>query len=80
MKIKKKVFEELSDLEHAQWMSWAKDIAKTEKITPERLNRWTADMFKPYNELSEEDKDKDREIAMIVLRVLAKYYDLVPKS
>jgi len=79
MKIKKKVFEELSDLEHAQWMSWAKDIAKTEKISPERLNRW-AGMFKPYNELSEEDKDKDREIAMIVLRVLAKYYDLVPKS
>jgi len=80
MKIKKKVFEELSDLEHAQWMSWAKDIAKTEKISSERLNRWKADMFKPYNELSEEDKDKDREIAMIVLRVLAKYYDLVPKS
>ena len=38
MKIKKKVLEELSDLEHTQWMSWAKDIAKTEKITSERLN------------------------------------------
>jgi len=80
MKIKKKVFEELSDLEHAQWMSWAKDITKTEKISPERVKRWEEDMFKPYSELSEEDKDKDREIAVIVLRVLAKYYDLVPKT
>ena len=80
MKIKKKVLEELSDLEHAQWMSWAKDIAKTEKITPERLKRWKEDMFKPYSELSEENKDKDREIAMMVLRVLVKHYDLVPKT
>ncbi len=74
MKIKKKVLEELSDLEHTQWMSWAKDIAKTEKITPARLKRWKEDMFKPYSELSEEDKDKDREWAMKVLKIFAKYY------
>lgn len=80
MKVKKKVLEELSDLEHAQWMSWAKDIVKTEKITSERVKRWEEDMFKPYSELSEENKDKDREIAMMVLRVLVKHYDLVPKT
>jgi len=80
MKIKKKVLEELSDLEHAQWMSWAKDIAKTEKITPERLKRWKEDMFIPYSELSEEDKDKDREIAMMVLRLILKHYELTPKE
>lgn len=80
MKIKKKVLEELSDLEHAQWMSWAKDIAKTEKINPERLKRWKEDMFKPYGELPEEEKDKDREIAMMVLKVLIKHYDITPKE
>lgn len=80
MKIKKKVLEELSDLEHAQWMSWAKDIAKTEKINGERLKRWKEDMFKPYSELTEEEKDKDREIAMMVLRIMVKHYDLVPKE
>lgn len=80
MKIKRKLLEELSDLEHAQWMSWAKDIAKTEKINPKRLKRWKEDMFKPYSELSEEEKDKDREIATMVLKVIIKHYDLSPKE
>jgi hypothetical protein len=44
------------------------------------VKRWKEDMFKPYEELSEEDKDKDREIAMMVLRVMIKHYDLVPKE
>ena len=61
-------------------MSWAKDIAETEKINPERLKRWKEDMFKPYGELTKEEKDKDREIAMMVLRIMIKHYDLVPKE
>ncbi len=73
MKIKKKVLEELSDLEHTQWMSWAKDIVKTEKINSERKARWEK-LFISYDELSEEDKDKDREWAMKVLKIFAKYY------
>jgi hypothetical protein len=42
-------------------MAWAKEIVKTENITPERLERWEKDCFKPYEELTEELKEYDRE-------------------
>ncbi len=66
----KKVIEELAELEHKQWMKWAKDILKTEDITEERAKRWEKEGFKPYKDLTEEQKDMDREWAK-------KAYDIV---
>ena len=53
-------------------MGWAKDILKTEDITEERKKRWEEDSFKPYENLTEEQKDMDREWAKKVLKVIEK--------
>jgi hypothetical protein len=71
----KDLIEELSDLEHEQWMGWAKDILKSEDITKERSDRWEEDSFKPYSELTEEQKDMDREWAEKVLKIVKKYME-----
>lgn len=68
--MKKKIVEELAELEHEQWMYWAKDILKTEDITEERAKRWEKESFKPYKNLTEEQKDMDREWARKVLKII----------
>jgi hypothetical protein len=65
----KSVLESIADIEHRQWESWAKNIVKTEKISPERVKRWEK-LFVPYGELSEEEKDKDREWARKVIKIV----------
>ncbi len=37
--MKKKIIEELAELEHEQWEEWSKDISKKEDISKERLDR-----------------------------------------
>ena len=59
--------EELAALEHSQWALWAADIAKTEAITPARLERWQRLIALPYADLTEVEKDQDREWAVKVL-------------
>ena len=66
---KKDVIEKLADLEHQQWMLWAKDILKSEKINEERAKRWK-DLFIDYKDLSEEMKDKDREWARKAYKII----------
>ncbi len=67
------LIEELAELEHKQWWDWAKDILKSEDITEERAKRWKENSFKPYKDLSEEQKDMDREWAEKVLKIVKKY-------
>ena len=62
------ILEKLSELEHDQWMEWAKNILESEKINDERAERWKK-LFIPYADLSEEDKEKDREWARKVLNI-----------
>ena len=73
---RKKLIEELSKLEHDQWMGWAKNILKTEDITKKRQVRWEEDSFKPYKDLTEEQKDMDREWADKVMKIVDKYMEL----
>ncbi len=70
--IKKKIIEELAELEHDQWQKWAKDILQSEDITKERADRWKEESFKPYKDLTEEQKDMDREWARKVLKIVNK--------
>jgi hypothetical protein len=65
------IVEKLAALEHDQWMDWAKNILETEEITAERAERWK-DLFIPYDELSEEMKELDREWARKVLKIVGK--------
>lgn len=61
--------EALAELEHEQWIAWSKDIAETEQITEARLERWK-ELWCPYSELTEAQKDQDREWADKVLAIL----------
>ncbi len=71
-KKKNKIIEKLAELEHEQWMKWAKDILKTENITEERVKRWKEESFKPYKDLTEEQKDMDREWAEKVYNIMTR--------
>ncbi|MGB9660687.1 MAG: RyR domain-containing protein [Moorellaceae bacterium] len=66
------LLERLAELEHEQWMAWAKRIMETEPISEERRQRWQRYMV-PYAELPEEVKEQDREWARKVLKVIEDY-------
>jgi hypothetical protein len=61
--------EKLASLEHAQWQYWAEDLLKVERISRERRNRWEY-LFRPYQGLTEEEKDQDRKWAEKVIQLL----------
>ena len=60
--------EVVADLEHQQWMSWSKYIAANWGIPNELVHKWKQN-WKPYSELTEEEKEKDRVWARKVLKV-----------
>ncbi len=51
--------EALAELEHEQWIEWAKNLIKRESLSLERIERWNKLMI-PYSQLTEEQKDQDR--------------------
>jgi len=64
--------EELAELEHKQWESWTKYLYENHKdrlIDNLVTEKWDKN-WKPYSELTEEDKDKDRIWADKVLEKL----------
>lgn len=63
------MIEELSSAIHDWWMDWAKTIMKFEKLSEERSKRWES-CFVPYADLSEEMKEKDREIARDFMKIM----------
>jgi len=65
------LLENLSELEHEQWVEWSKQIAKTENISQERLARWIP-LWKPYKYLSPEVQEQDRKWARKVIVLLEK--------
>ncbi len=68
---KEEAIELLAAIEHEQWIEWAKSIAKSEKLSPERVKRWEK-LYIPYDELTDESKEQDRVYARKVLNVLNK--------
>jgi hypothetical protein len=67
----KELIEKLAALEHEQWVSWSRNLASVQAIFPNRLGRWKR-LWKPYEELSEGDKEKDRIWARKVIELLEK--------
>jgi hypothetical protein len=56
--------ERLAKLEHQQWMHWTKWLVnKSDHDIPEELEEKWKKSWMPYEELSEEMKDKDRKWA-----------------
>jgi hypothetical protein len=64
------LIERLADLEHQQWMSWAKTLILEEPgLAPERVARWRSS-FIPYADLPEPLKDLDRTWARRVFALM----------
>lgn len=77
------LLEELSDLEHEQWMRWSKTIhdrmkdairegKNLEQFTNEMYERWYPN-WKSYEKLDWETKEYDREWSRQVLGIIRKY-------
>lgn len=64
----KQMIEDLAELEHEIWVNWSRDIARTESISMPRLKRWKA-LWKPYSQLTEEQKEEDRVLARRITQV-----------
>lgn len=66
--IDKNLLEALAELEHEQLIFWSRNIAETETITEQRLERWKK-LWVPYRQLTEEQKASDRLWAEKVLKI-----------
>jgi hypothetical protein len=53
------LIEKLAELEHDQWVIWSKSLVQMENLSDKRLVRW-AKLWKPYAQLTEEQKEQDR--------------------
>lgn len=62
-----KLLEKLAELEHVQWMAWSQNLAKEETLSKSRMKRWSQ-LWKPYAELLEDEKEHDRNWARKVLK------------
>jgi len=71
--------EELAALCHEQWSGWMEYLFQAGHISPygdftlpvSLVNRWKRQMATPYAELSQEEKDSDRQEADKFLRIVA---------
>jgi len=71
---KKELIEELSDLEHEQWISMTKYLLNNN--TKDNHKRWEKQIKTDYKDLTEKEKDSDREWAEKVIKILKKYKKL----
>ena len=60
------LLEALSDLEHQQWIKWAKSIIDSEPISEARKQRWLT-MMVDYKDLPDNIQEYDREWARKVM-------------
>ena len=61
-------FEELAKLEHEQWSLLAEHMMNN--MTPENIAKWKRQIATRYEDLTEEEKEKDREWADRVVSLL----------
>lgn len=66
---KEKFIEILADLEHEQWMHWAKAMIQEGQVSKEKQEQWEK-LFVPYKQLSEEAKEHDRFFARKIYQKL----------
>ena len=65
------MIETLSKFLHEEcWMMYADRLIKTAEPIEEIKNRWQRDCMMPYDDLSEVEKEKDRQFARKLLELL----------
>lgn len=65
-----RLLELIARMEHEQWLDWSRSIAENECLSPARMKRWQGQLWKPYDELTEDQKEQDRVYARKILAVL----------
>lgn len=60
------MLEDLAELMHDNWASWAKALMLTERLSPERVARWE-ECLVAYEDLPEKYKEKSRLMAKEIL-------------
>jgi len=60
--------EQLAELEHEQWAHWTKYML--DNLAPENIERWKRQIDTPYSELSEKEKESDRNWARKVIEII----------
>ena len=63
--------ESLAELEHTQWAHWTRHML--DNLTTENIDRWRRQIETPYSDLSEAEKDSDREWADRVIAQLGEF-------
>lgn len=63
-----RIFEKLAELEHKQWIHWTRYML--DNLTTENIDRWKKQIETPYAELSEKEKESDRDWAKKVLDLI----------
>ncbi len=64
------LLEELSAIEHDQWIEWSKSVAP--EVSKERKKRWEK-YWIDYEDLLDDVKEQDREYARKVIDVVNKH-------
>lgn len=75
--------EEIAAVEHARWSHWQRYMHEqcilqedgSLRIPSELVTRWTQQLDTPYAELSEEEKESDRELAVGYIDVFKRYME-----
>lgn len=62
--------EDIANLEHEQWAHWTKHFLENNTAT--NRVRWKYQIKKPYSELSDKEKESDREWADKVIALIKK--------
>lgn len=63
--------EVVAEIIHKNWMLWATELLQNEPhISTERKQSWKKKCLLPYNELSEQMKNLDRQFAIEIIRAL----------
>lgn len=73
--------EQIAAREHDQWIGWMFHMFNLSRRNPDgsitvpadRMTRWLRLMYTPYAELSEQEKESDREEADKVLAIISPY-------
>jgi hypothetical protein len=68
MTVTTRLRERLAALEHEQWAHWTRYLL--DHLTPENVERWRRQIDTPYEQLSEAEKQSDREWADRVLEIV----------
>ena len=61
--------EKIAELEHKQWVKWSRAVA--DEVSTSRRTKWKK-LWIPYQDLTEEQKDQDREWVTQILSLETK--------